>query len=131
MMTLFSKILTFTDVKKRLSVPSRSLRYLEPFNGNCFTSFVVTDENGREWTFRCHVRKWSAYKKPVLSSGWREFVVDKGVRQGDRITLYKDVEAEASYKIEVQRKVKLFGKEYWSSLGSEQPTGATGEASEA
>ncbi|MBA0628329.1 hypothetical protein Godav_023083 [Gossypium davidsonii] len=127
MKILFTKVLTNTDVEKRLAVPNNSLKHFELENGNCSKSFEVKDENGSTWTFRCYVRNDGAYKKPVLSSGWRQFVLNKGVHQGDLITLYKDVEAEASYKIEVQRKIKLLGKECWSSLEPDQPTGVTAQ----
>ncbi|KAB2011013.1 hypothetical protein ES319_D10G285000v1 [Gossypium barbadense] len=119
MTILFSKVLTNTDVEKRLAVPNNSLKHFELENGNCSKSVEVKDEND------------GAYKKPVLSSGWRQFVVNKGVHQGDLITFCKDVEAEATYKIIVQRKIKLLGKEFWCSPEPEQPTDATAQVIQA
>ncbi|MBA0629817.1 hypothetical protein Godav_024315 [Gossypium davidsonii] len=131
MTILFSKVLTNTDVEKRLAVPNNSLKHFELENGNCSKSVEVKDEKGSTWTFRCYVRSDGAYKKPVLSSGWRQFVVNKGVHRGDLITFCKDVEAEATYKIIVQRKIKLLGKEFWYSPEPEQPTDATAQVIQA
>ncbi|EOY17792.1 Uncharacterized protein TCM_042511 [Theobroma cacao] len=114
METMFSKQLTDTDLKKRLSIPTQCLNHFR-FDKGHSTSVQVEDENGKAWQFKCRVRR-EGYQKPVFCEGWLKFVRYTNLRPGDRVEFYKDTEAEGLYRIQVQRRVKLLGKEFWANL---------------
>ncbi|XVE69415.1 hypothetical protein DITRI_Ditri09bG0150500 [Diplodiscus trichospermus] len=118
-MPVFSKLLTDTDVLKRLAIPTGCLEHLSSGKGENSVPFHVVDENGEKWNFVCSTRSKGYYPKPCLSRGWRHFVRSKGLRVGDRIVFHKDAEAE-TYKIGVQRKIMLFGEEIWSDCPPDQ-----------
>ncbi|GLT25314.1 hypothetical protein SLA2020_004490 [Shorea laevis] len=109
-MAIFAKCLSKTDVRKRLSVPSKSLKYF-PLSGEHHpVDFKVKDENGRVWTFRCYTRK-KKHLKPVLTKGWREFVCTQKLEIGDKVEFCRDGEegTGAGYRIKVQKVVRVFG----------------------
>ncbi|PPD75192.1 hypothetical protein GOBAR_DD27888 [Gossypium barbadense] len=62
---VFSKILTVTDIKKRLAVPSAIQRSLPPFNGGHTVTFQFL-YGTRPWPIRYTIRR-KGYKKPVFS----------------------------------------------------------------
>nr|KJB77630.1 hypothetical protein B456_012G167600 [Gossypium raimondii] len=101
---MFSKLLTDTDIKKRLAIPAKSLPSLPPFNGShaviihllCGTS---------TWPILCTIRR-KGYKKPVFSGGlWRNFVVSNNVNVGDKITMCKVQYEDGSshYLVELEK----------------------------
>ncbi|GLT85805.1 hypothetical protein SLE2022_039810 [Rubroshorea leprosula] len=109
-MTIFSKCLSKTDVGKRLSVPSKSLKYF-PLSGERYAvDFEVKDENDRVWTFRCYTRK-KKHLKPALTKGWREFVCTKQLEIGDKVEFCKEDEERtgARYRVKVKKLVRVFG----------------------
>ncbi|GLT25318.1 hypothetical protein SLA2020_004530 [Shorea laevis] len=108
---MFSKDLSKTDIGKRLSVPSKSLKHLPRFKeGRHTVDFKVWDENGHAWTFRCSTRTKEKHLKPVLSKGWREFVCKRRLIGGDKIEFYRDDEkACITYRVRVWRPVGVFG----------------------
>ncbi|OMO75188.1 hypothetical protein CCACVL1_16285 [Corchorus capsularis] len=76
---LFSKSLTDTDIRKRLAI-------------NPYQNPTLFARNG-------------AYKKPVFSNGWKDFVVGNDLNVGDQVTLYRVMD-EAScvfYRIDVEK----------------------------
>ncbi|PPD68147.1 hypothetical protein GOBAR_AA37441 [Gossypium barbadense] len=89
---MFSKKLKTTDINKRLAIPGQILPSLPAFNAGYAVRIQLM--YGTEiWPIDCTVRK-NGYKKPVLSRGWRKFVVDNELKTGDKITMYKDFEDE-------------------------------------
>ncbi|KAF5731822.1 hypothetical protein HS088_TW18G00507 [Tripterygium wilfordii] len=109
---LFSKPLSTTDIRKRLSIPVRILPNLPPFiDGRHMTDLQVEDEGGKIWSMRCIVRK-KGKKKPVLSRGWTKFVQKNDLITGDRVTFVKKQGTLLAnyYKIRVKKPVKVFGK---------------------
>ncbi|XVE99756.1 hypothetical protein REPUB_Repub03eG0228400 [Reevesia pubescens] len=114
-MEVFSKILTKTDVDKRLAIPTDCLKHFRFDKNKDSESLQVMDENGGIWNLRCYTRR-RGYSKPVLSSGWRQFVTCSGIRAGDRVNFYIDYKQEVSYRIEVKRKFMIFGSECWGNL---------------
>ncbi|GMJ09764.1 hypothetical protein HRI_004645600 [Hibiscus trionum] len=115
---VFSKLLTQTDIERRLSVPTRILN-LHPFLGHRYADLRVTDAGGDVWTFRC-IRRDGVYAKPVFSKGWLEFVYAKNLRIYDKVVLYgeKDVGGGGvTYRIEVRRNIlRLMGQDIWIQL---------------
>nr|KJB77942.1 hypothetical protein B456_012G169200 [Gossypium raimondii] len=62
---VFSKILTVTDIKKRLAVPSAIQSCLPPFNGGHTVTFQFL-HGTRPWPIRYTIRR-KGYKKSVFS----------------------------------------------------------------
>ncbi|KAK8304276.1 hypothetical protein V6Z12_D04G210800 [Gossypium hirsutum] len=101
---VFTKILTVTDVKKSLAVPSSILHLFPPFiNGGHKVTFPVVSGTSR-WTIDCTTRRMGSYKKPVLSGKpWLRFATANKLQVGDRFTLYrvKDQGRPYYYRVEV------------------------------
>ncbi|KAK8486235.1 hypothetical protein V6N11_012977 [Hibiscus sabdariffa] len=100
---LFSKSLTDTDTRKRLAIPAKILPDLPDFNGSHAVNLRLM-YGTKVWPIICSVRK-NGYKKPVLSGGWRNFVVYNDFSVGDELTLYK-VHGETGccyYRVEVEK----------------------------
>ncbi|WRX13367.1 B3 DNA binding domain - like 10 [Theobroma cacao] len=111
-MELFTKRLTQTDINKRLAIPTNS------FRGNHSVELKVKDKSHRLWRFRCSIRK-KRYLKPVFSSGWPEFTRSNSLRIGDKVSsrLEQGHVTGVEYGIEVQRKIRLLGKDVWADFG--------------
>ncbi|KAK8486656.1 hypothetical protein V6N11_033109 [Hibiscus sabdariffa] len=97
---MFSKLLTPTDIKKRLAIPAKILSSLPAFNGSHAIKIHLM-YGTRMWPIVCTVRK-KGYKKPVFSGGsWREFVMGNKLNVGDRISMYKV--QDSHYRVEVDK----------------------------
>ncbi|GLT44328.1 hypothetical protein SLA2020_182330 [Shorea laevis] len=111
MKRLFKKSLTKTDVGKRMAVPTKCLKSLPRFRGGREIDFQAEDARGQLWSFVCSIRE-TRHKKPVLSKGWRRFVIAKGLQVGDMVAFYKrgaEASSGSRFKIKVTREVKVFG----------------------
>ncbi|XWS07636.1 hypothetical protein CRYUN_Cryun41cG0006500 [Craigia yunnanensis] len=117
-MELFSKVLTSTDVQKRMAIPTCILRYFPSFEANYSVPLRVLDQNGEEWIFVCSARK-KGYPKPCFIKGWLRFVNSKRICVGDKVLFSKDAESEV-YRIEVHKRIRLFGQEFWSNEPRDQ-----------
>ncbi|KAG6753674.1 hypothetical protein POTOM_041671 [Populus tomentosa] len=84
----FTKILSKTDVQKRLSVPTEYLSSLPSFNGDRAVELQAMDEGGCVWAFKCSTRR-KRHPKPVLTRGWLAFVACKNLEAGDKVAFYK------------------------------------------
>ncbi|OMO75189.1 hypothetical protein CCACVL1_16286 [Corchorus capsularis] len=106
---ILSKLLSETDIKKRLAIPVKILPALPEFNGRHAVKFQVMYGNGtRMWPIVCSVRKHGGYKKPVISVGWRNFVICNGLEDkvGYELTLYKvqdELGTNFHYSIQVEK----------------------------
>ncbi|XVE67472.1 hypothetical protein DITRI_Ditri08aG0164200 [Diplodiscus trichospermus] len=111
MAIIFVKNLKWTDVKKQLTIPSRSLNLFPPLNDNHTVDFHVVDESGRVWSFRIYTRKRNKYPKPAITKGWRAFVCSKELSVGDKVTFYMEEEQAGvvTYRVQVEKEVKIFG----------------------
>nr|TKR74231.1 uncharacterized protein D5086_0000298340 [Populus alba] len=112
---VFSKELTKTDVRKRMSIPTKKLPHLPQFQAGACHAVVleVEDERGQVWNMRCSIRK-QKYLKPVISSSWVAFARSKNLGIGDKIFFYRELNDEdgpsgVKYKIKVQKATKVFG----------------------
>ncbi|XVF00599.1 hypothetical protein REPUB_Repub04eG0014500 [Reevesia pubescens] len=105
------KNLKKTDIEKRLTIPSKSLKCFPPLSGKHMVDFHVKDESGRVWKFQIYTRKKNKYLKPVLTKGWREFVCNKALSVGDRVEFYMEKEqaGSAKYSVKIEKAVKVFG----------------------
>ncbi|KAK6253621.1 hypothetical protein QUC31_015341 [Theobroma cacao] len=106
-MAIFRKVLTSTDVERRLSFPEHSLADLPPFEGSPAIDFpVMDDEDGSVWTFCCTFRA-GVFPRPVIVKGWSQFVRSKELKSGDMVVLYKEEDSGARYKIKVKKSSNL------------------------
>ncbi|KAK8613789.1 hypothetical protein V6N13_101545 [Hibiscus sabdariffa] len=97
---MFSKLLTATDIKKRLAIPAKILPSLPAFNGSHAIKIHLM-YGTRMWPIICTVRK-KGYKKPVFSGGlWRDFVIGNKLNVGDRISMYKV--QDSHYRVDVEK----------------------------
>ncbi|OMP01593.1 hypothetical protein COLO4_11751 [Corchorus olitorius] len=105
-MSIFTKVLTETDVNRKLSFPENFAQALQAFKAKGCQAEVllVKDDAGTLWRFVCAFRS-GVSSKPVIISGWIQFVQIKGLQEGDTIYFYRedDVISGAHYKIEVRR----------------------------
>ncbi|MBA0872520.1 hypothetical protein Goshw_015412 [Gossypium schwendimanii] len=99
---VFSKSLTGTEIKKRLSIPSNIRPSLPSFNRSHAVRIKLM--YGTEiWSIVCTIRK-KGYKKPVFSGPlWRNFVISKKLRIGDRIRMYKVHDGCSDCRLEVEK----------------------------
>ncbi|XVE93265.1 hypothetical protein REPUB_Repub01dG0175700 [Reevesia pubescens] len=106
-MAVFVKVLTITDVERRLSFPDRCIPDLQRFEG-CQIMLPVKDDAGMLWNFGCVIR-YGSVRKLVIVTGWIQFVQSKDLHEDDVVVLYKedDVVTGAHYKIEVKRSDKF------------------------
>ncbi|WRX11328.1 B3 DNA binding domain - like 10 [Theobroma cacao] len=116
----FTKKLSKTDVvEKRLSLPTKYMRHLPGFRGGHAVNLPVMDVHGTEWHFRYSIRR-KGHPKPVLSTGWGNFVKSKCLRPGDRIIIKMEANVAAApgplYIIGVKRRMRLLGKEVWTAV---------------
>jgi hypothetical protein len=66
---------------------------------------------------RCSSRKTDLHPKPVLSSGWIEFVKTRALREGDEVTFFvMDMKGAEDLELGIQarKRIKLFGQVFWS-----------------
>ncbi|GKV23682.1 hypothetical protein SLEP1_g33384 [Rubroshorea leprosula] len=110
-MPSFSKILCDTDVKKQMAVNSDFVGHLPESRGGETVTFPVVDGSGTTWQFGYYVRR-DGHPKPVFQGGWHDYRRDRGLKAGDKITFWAD---GGNYSIQAERKIKLLGKEMWTS----------------
>ncbi|KAJ6359370.1 hypothetical protein OIU76_000992 [Salix suchowensis] len=111
-MANFSKFLSETDVKRRLTVPMKFLKALPSFNGGHAVEFEARDERGKAWTFQCSTRRRGQYPKPVITRGWMAFINSKKLEMGDRVSFFKyknRATAETFYEVRAEKAIKIFG----------------------
>ncbi|GMJ03639.1 hypothetical protein HRI_004033100 [Hibiscus trionum] len=103
---MFSKLLTRTDIDKRLAIPARIMPSLPGFDGSHAVRIRLL-YGTRMWPFVCTVRRKGYYKKPVFSGRlWRDFVIRNNLDVGHRITVYKVVDEDNSsshYRVELEK----------------------------
>ena len=113
---LFTKKLSKTDIEYRMAVPLDSLCCFQIPEGEHSKEFGVTDIHGKRWRFRCSSRKTDLHPKPVLSSGWIEFVKTRALREGDEVTFsVMDMKGAEDLELGIQarKRIKLFGQVFW------------------
>ncbi|MBA0751117.1 hypothetical protein Gogos_002481, partial [Gossypium gossypioides] len=107
---VFSKLLSDTDINKRLAVPSAIQCSLPPFNGGHALIFQYL-HGTRFWPILYSIRT-EGYSKPVFSGRlWRNFVIYNNLNVGDRFTLYQVQVKDGSsyYRADVGREIDFLG----------------------
>ncbi|GLT33453.1 hypothetical protein SLA2020_080450 [Shorea laevis] len=108
MATIFeNKKIEKNDTENRMRFPSKANIGHLPFacsNDGQSGKLQVIDEKGFQWTLTCRKQNGMIY----FTDGWKEFREGKRIRDGHRITLYKEDDSfasgEAQYKITVKDK---------------------------
>ncbi|KAJ7002093.1 hypothetical protein D5086_009514 [Populus alba] len=118
---IFTKKLSQTDVKHRMTIPMESFKVFQIPEGKHSEQFDVIDiKTGRSRRFRCSTRKKDVYPKPVLSSGWIDYVREKGLGEGDQVSFFlvqKDGEEGLRLGVQAQKKlIRLLGKDCWNTV---------------
>ncbi|TXG71249.1 hypothetical protein EZV62_006184 [Acer yangbiense] len=113
---IFSKLLTETDISVRLTVPIRALQHINMPAGDNNVALSAMDSDGNRWPFRCYTRP-DGHPKPAFTTGWLDFVKDKRLQIGDRVTfsMLEDEGVAAGapqYRIRATRTITLFGEEH-------------------
>ncbi|KAF2293839.1 hypothetical protein GH714_005063 [Hevea brasiliensis] len=77
-----------------------------------------TSTRAQEVEFRCTKRKTGEYDKTALTKGWLDFVQRERLNVGEKIALLQkeDQDAGTQFKIEIQKKIKLLGKDIWTDV---------------
>ncbi|OMO75181.1 hypothetical protein CCACVL1_16278 [Corchorus capsularis] len=112
-MAIVEKSLKQTDISKRFTLPSKSLKYFPRLSGkeHMVDFDVRDDDDGHVRKFRVYTRKGKKYLKPVITKGWRDFVCSKELQVGDKVAFYLEEEqaSPVKYRVKVQKQVKIFG----------------------
>ncbi|KAK1575883.1 hypothetical protein Q3G72_009156 [Acer saccharum] len=96
---LFWKLITKTDVEKKLIVPTQAMKHFVIPEGKEFADFLVKDLKGEIWKFRLTIHPMTA-----LTDGWLEFVRAKDLVPNDIVIFYK---LGDEYRVEVDSEYKL------------------------
>ncbi|PPD72748.1 hypothetical protein GOBAR_DD30355 [Gossypium barbadense] len=114
---VFSKLLTDTDIKKRLAIPSKTLSDLPNFNGSNGVRINIM-YGTKVWPIDCTARR-TGYKKPVFSGRlWRAFIMSNELKVGDRISLYKvqGKDGCSHFKFEVDKQPASASNQYGTTV---------------
>ncbi|KAJ6416209.1 hypothetical protein OIU84_004919 [Salix udensis] len=116
MTTLFSKSLSKADIENVLSIPACTLGPL-PFREGHSMNMHAHDGNGQEWIFSCNIQRNESVGH-FLSVGWIEFVRERNLQVDDSVTILEEVMKNQAtcIKLEVKRKIRLFGKDIWADV---------------
>ncbi|KAJ4822671.1 hypothetical protein Tsubulata_027234 [Turnera subulata] len=120
---LFSKLVSKTDIESHLVIPDCPAGTLPSSDEGQSMEMHVLDNNGREWLFPCCITRNDLVGK-FLNVGWIEFVRERDVRENDEVSIIHDevdwknqgAATTVLIKIEVRRKIRLFGKDIWADL---------------
>ncbi|KAJ6937762.1 hypothetical protein NC652_012151 [Populus alba x Populus x berolinensis] len=118
MALVFSKFLTADDIENGLCIPGCSLDPL-PFEEGQSMNMHVQDGNGQEWIFSCTIRRNQSMGH-FLSVGWNKFVRERDLRVDDKVTIHEEAMKNQAtgtcIKVEVKRKIRLFGEDVWAAV---------------
>ncbi|KAJ4788667.1 AP2/B3 transcription factor family protein [Rhynchospora pubera] len=85
---LFNKTVTPSDVGKlnRLVIPKQPAEKHFPINKDDKIPINFQDGNGKVWRFTYSY--WGSSQSYVITKGWRLFVKEKGIREGDVVSFW-------------------------------------------
>ncbi|GLT60287.1 hypothetical protein SLA2020_330590 [Shorea laevis] len=109
----FEKVLTKTDIDEMLVIPTHFMQHLPDVEGGHSVDLTV-NASGTQRTLGYYTRD-GANRRPVLRSGWRGYVRDKGLQVGHKI-LFQCVDGFPQYQIYAKKKIKLLGQETWAEF---------------
>ncbi|KAL9388125.1 hypothetical protein Peur_021249 [Populus x canadensis] len=102
-MEIFTKKLTSIDLERGLVLPRDSnLEPLQPFHGTIELSTIVESSAGTRLpdpvTIHCSTRSG----KLAFARGWHGIARYAGLKSGDIVTFYREVNGGAQYKMRVR-----------------------------
>ena len=102
-MEIFTKQLNSIDLERGLVLPRDcNLERLQPFHGTIELSTIVESYAGTRLpdpvTIHCSTRSG----KLEFTRGWRDIARDAGLKSGDTVTFYREVNGGAQYKMRVR-----------------------------
>ncbi|CAK7351353.1 unnamed protein product [Dovyalis caffra] len=116
------KLLSDSDATNmRFEFPTKSLKnFLMPVGQN-YLKFVAMDMLGQPRELKISVRNEGKHKKPWMSGQWRSYVLEKGLKKGDRVKLIIQVRENGGriYRIKAERNLTMGMwipiEEYWQA----------------
>ncbi|KAJ0035465.1 hypothetical protein Pint_26425 [Pistacia integerrima] len=103
------------DVTTSLVIPTNFMGLLDFENGH-LKDMHVHDDAGGLWMFHYSVQQ-NDIIGDVLCVDWIEFVQHKNVKVEDKVIFVMEDEAMGGrMKIEVKRKITLFGQDIWADV---------------
>ncbi|XVE93289.1 hypothetical protein REPUB_Repub01dG0178000 [Reevesia pubescens] len=121
----FSKRLTQVEVEKRLILfPLTVVAGFFNFEVDRLFCMDVVDWFGKAWTFMGSIHSNYEDLGSVVSVSWPQFATEKGIKANDEVIfigqpLDDDDDHRTpwkKYKVEVKRKIRLFGQDIWGDL---------------
>ena len=101
-MEIFTKQLTSMDIQRGLVLPRCSLERLRSFHGTIELSTIFESAAGNRLvdpvTIHCSTKAGDL----VFQKGWYALARDAGLRSGDTVTFYQEVNGEARYKFKLR-----------------------------
>ncbi|KAB5563688.1 hypothetical protein DKX38_003742 [Salix brachista] len=101
-MEIFTKQLTSMDIQRGLVLPRCSLERLQSFQGTIELSTIFESAAGNRLvdpvTIHCSTRAGDL----VFKTGWYALARDAGLRSGDTVTFYQEINGEARYKFNLR-----------------------------
>ena len=102
-MEIFTKKLTSIDLDRGLELPRDSnLERLQPFHGTIELSTIVESSAGTPLpdpvTIHCSTRSGDV----AFTTGWYALARDAGLKSGDTVTFYQEVNGEARYRLKLR-----------------------------
>lgn len=74
------------------------------------------DNTEKAWSFPCTFHH-DETTGTMVSVCWDEYVREKGVRANDKVVLKEKSVAEGTiFRVEVRRKIRLFGEDIWAEI---------------
>ena len=114
-MEAMSKELSNSDTKnRRLEFPVGSLRAFPIPIGQNSMEFVAFDGLHKPWKFKVSIRNEGRYPKPWLTGEWADYVHQKGLRKGDKVTMTTHDEENGNKIFHIRAERKHFG--FWYSI---------------
>ncbi|TXG65143.1 hypothetical protein EZV62_006418 [Acer yangbiense] len=108
------KILTQSDITRKIFLPTRILKHFPIPQGTHFVDLWVIDPTEQMWwPLRLYTRPTGKRACPVFTVGWRYFVRDKGLKVDDKLIFSRhrvratDGELQMQYTIQVARKSEV------------------------
>ncbi|KAJ6427717.1 hypothetical protein OIU84_023171 [Salix udensis] len=99
MEVLMEKILSRTDIERRLAFPTSSRRAFSMPEGETAVYFEATDTIEKRWNFRLS-------RRSVITGDWLQFVREKGLKVGDKMFMWREEAATGvRYTVRAERKI--------------------------
>ncbi|KAJ6416212.1 hypothetical protein OIU84_004922 [Salix udensis] len=101
-MEIFTKQLTSIDIQKGLVLPRYSQERLRSFHGTIELSTIFESAVGNRLvgpvTIHCSTKAGDL----VFKTGWYALARDAGLRSGDTVTFYQEINGEARFKFKLR-----------------------------